>query len=738
MSRKARRVTYQLAHAAAGIAIALSIDASSAAGQQIAPDQPAVLKADELTYDQELDIVTASGNVEITQGDRVLRADTVSYNRRANLITANGNVTLLEPTGDVVFADYVELTDDFKAGTVQNFRAILADQSRLAAVSARRVDGRLTAARRAVYSPCALCRYDPTRAPVWQIKAEKVSHNQDTRTIKYNDAQMEILGVPVAYAPYFSHPDGTVQRESGFLAPVFGNSSVLGSLVTVPYFQTLGPSADLTFEPIFLTEENPVAAGEYRQHTRAGVFEASASITSARRRGDDNNELPGHETRGHIKSGGRFDIDDNTRWGFDVARATDDTYLQRYKLLQRYGFLDQNTLTSNVFAERFDGRDYGAVNSFAFQGLRPTDDPGLAPTVVPLAEYSASSERGDYGGRFSFDANALNIYRTDGTRTRRAALQGGWDLPYIAPSGEIYTLSARLLGQAYSIDNIGQPNDQASPTDDGFAARGLPQLSVGWRYPLVRQDDAFRTIIEPVASVVAAPNLGDQSRFPNEDSQGVDLDTTNLFRLNRFSGIDRLEGGQRANYGINTDFTRLANGAKLNAFIGQSYRLQDQNAFPTGSGLEEKQSNIVGRALFAPHPWFSTTYNFQLDKDDFSAQRSLAGVSIGPTPLRLSVAYAFFERSTQPNLTQDIEQVSSALQVNLTQHWRVQLRDVRSLAEDDGQLLGGASVIYEDECILAGIDLSRRRIGDRDNPPDNTVLFRVVFRHLGEVKTQIF
>jgi LPS-assembly protein len=254
----------------------------------------------------------------------------------------------------------------------------------------------------------------------------------------------------------------------------------------------------------------------------------------------------------------------------------------------------------------------------------------------------------------------------------------------------------------------------------------------------VRQDDTFRTIIEPIASIVAAPNLGKQSRFPNEDSQGVDLDTSNLFRLNRFTGYDRLEGGQRINYGFNTDFTRLANGAKLQTFLGQSYRLQDQSAFPVGSGLETQQSNIVGKILFAPHPWFASTYNFQLDKDNFTAQRSVAGFGVGPTALRLSLSYAFFERSTQPGLTQDIEQVSAIVQANLTPFWRIQLRDVRSLGEDEGQLLGGASLIYEDECILAGIDISRRRIGSRDDPPDNTILFRIVLRNLGEVKTQVF
>ena len=79
------------------------------------------------------------------------------------------------------------------------------------------------------------------------------------------------------------------------------------------------------------------------------------------------------------------------------------------------------------------------------------------------------------------------------------------------------------------------------------------------------------------------------------------------------------------------------------------------------------------------------------------------------------------------------DEVSAIVQANLTPFWRIQVRDVRSLGEDEGQLLGGASLIYEDECILAGIDISRRRIGSRDDPPDNTILFRIVLRNLGEI-----
>ena len=63
-----------------------------------------------MIYDDHLEIVTARGNVEVVQGDRTLLADSISYDRKTDVVTANGNISLLEPTGDVMFAERVELS----------------------------------------------------------------------------------------------------------------------------------------------------------------------------------------------------------------------------------------------------------------------------------------------------------------------------------------------------------------------------------------------------------------------------------------------------------------------------------------------------------------------------------------------------------------------------------------------------------------------------------------------------
>ena len=222
---------------------------------------PVLLQAEELTYNEDLGVVTARGNVEMSQGPRVLMADTVTYNQKANTVTASGNVALMEPTGEVLFTDYAELHDELKTGFIENLRALLSDGSRLAANRARRTADQRKIMDRGVFSPCNLCKEDPSRAPLWQIKAVKVVHDEVAKDIIYNDATLEMFGVPVLYTPYMRHPDPTVDRRSGLLAPTIGYSGDLGAIFGQPYYYAFDPSRDVTIEPMIFSSEGTVLRG---------------------------------------------------------------------------------------------------------------------------------------------------------------------------------------------------------------------------------------------------------------------------------------------------------------------------------------------------------------------------------------------------------------------------------------------------------------------------------------------
>jgi LPS-assembly protein len=696
------------------------------ASEHEAFEDQVLISADQVIYDETLGVVTASGNVEIAQGGRVLLADTVSYNFRAKVVSASGNITLLDPTGDVLFADYVELTDDLREGFIRDIRVLMEDRTRLAAASGQRSGGNRTEFSKAVFSPCELCKEDPTRAPIWQLKARKVVHDQEERVIRYRDAWMEFYGVPIFYTPYLEHPDPTVERESGFLAPVIGSSDVFGYSLQVPYFWNIGPNQDATFAPVFTTSEGVVLTGEYRHLFQTGEIEADGSATISDR--DDGDEVQEDEFRGHFFGTTRFDIDETWRWGLDVQRTTDDTYLRVYNIDTA------SSLTSNAYIEGLDGRNYASANAFLYQGLRREDDNDEIPIVLPLLDYNFVSRPDQDGNRFYLDANALGLTRREGRDTRRLSLKGGWELPYMGPLGDFYTFSASLQADGYWTDDF-DPDDGANVNpdngDDDVSGRLFPQLAVQWRYPWVRTTENTSQVIEPITQLVLSPSGIDQDDIPNEDSLDFEFDDTNLLSLNRFPGLDRVDEGSRVDYGLKWSLIG-AGGGYTSAFIGQSLRQDTDDVFGEASGLADHFSDVVGRVFIQPSNDFNLSYRFRYDKSDLQARINELGLRVGPRALNARLGFTFVDSDVSSDeFEDDRKELSIRVSSKLNENWSTFVANRRDL-EAKTNLSTRFGLTYQDDCFLIETVATRTEFRDRELEPEDSIFVRVVFKLLGD------
>ena len=688
---------------------------------------PILFSADEVVSDEALGIVTARGNVEISQGGRTLLSDTVSYNRRSGVVTASGNVRLLEVDGTTYFAEYVELSDDLRDGFIRDIGVLMADRTRIAAASGTRRDGRITVFRKAVFSPCELCRDDPSKAPLWQLKADEVIHDQEERSLTYRDAHLEFYGVPVAYTPYFKHPDPTVDRQSGFLAPTFGNSSALGVTLEVPYYWNIAPDRDLTFEPIITTKQSVVLAGKYRELFPKGVTRFGGSATIADRE-KANGETESNEFRGHVDSLGRFAINDSWRWGFDLERASDDTYLRLYN------FSNTSTLTSNLSTEYLRGRDYLAVNGLVYQGLRDNSNNEELPIVVPLIDYNFLSEPDSLGGRYSLDTNIGVLSRIEGRDTRRLSVQGGWELPFVGPAGDLYRVMANVQADGYWVDNFDSDSQEVNPPgnfDSDLVGRFFPQVALQWRYPLARAEDWGDQVIEPVVQLVGAPDWANNDDIPNEDSTDFEFDDSNLLSLNRFPGVDRVDPGSRIDYGVQWDMSSAFIG-EVSAFAGQSYRFENDDAFAAGSGLEDNLSDVVGRIRLVPQEDIDVSYRFRLDKDDLAAERHELDLSVGPPALDLDLSYVFLSDDLSTDEFDTREELAFRLSSQLNENWSIAGAHRRDLQENDA-LSTAVGLTYQDECFFITIEGKRTYYEDREIDQEDSVMVKVVFTHLGEI-----
>jgi len=692
-----------------------------------AADDPVMLTADELTYDREADTVTAAGKVEINQAGRILLADSVIYHRTTGNVVAKGNVSLLEPTGDVVFADYVELTDRMRDGVVEHIRIRMADDSRFAANYARRTDGNRTVMSRAVYSPCELCESDPTRAPLWQVKAAEVTHDQAAQEVEYKDAFLEMWGVPVLYTPYLAHPDPTVVRRSGLLAPTWGSDTELGYLLKVPYYYTFGPDEDVTIAPIVASKKGLVMSGEYRRLFEHGRIEMEGSGAVIDRREGDT--IHGDEFRGHIKVRGGFDFDETWRSRFDIGRATDKTYLRKLD------FENPSTLRSTAKVEGFTENSYTAISAFTVQELRDDVSGEATPSAAPNFWYNFATDPGAGGQIWTIDANALALYRGDGPESRRVSVQGGWNRPFRTAGGHLFEVALTMRGDLYSVNDVPDENGPPGDTFDGSVARLFPQAVADWRYPLARSVGNGTIVIEPRASVVASPNGQNTDHIPNEDSLDIEFDDANLFLGNRYPGLDRVDGGIRFNYGTRAGLYG-DDGRRAVLTIGQSVRTNDRGDFPDGSGLEDQLSDVVGSVVVSPGRHLDLLYRFRFDKDDLTARRSELGLRAGIPEFRIDADYVRLKNiRTFGDLFEDREQVNAMVSSRFTRDWSGFVRHQRDLTGNEA-LLSQAGVRYSDECFLFEASFTRSHTSDSELRRSDALLFRLVFKNLGEISSQ--
>tara|TARA_Y100001960_G_C14756329_1_gene871439 strand:- start:1114 stop:2850 length:1737 start_codon:yes stop_codon:yes gene_type:complete len=576
---------------------------------------------------------------------------------------------------------------------------------------------------KAVFSACHPCLKNPNRPPLWQIKAFNVTHLQNAQRIDYRDAFLEVYGIPIAYAPFFSHPDPTVKRKSGFLIPTYGSSSELGAKLQVPYHFNLAPSRDATFSPLFTTKEGIVIAGEYRERTDKGQFQIRGSATRVDERNENGAKTGSKENRGHIESTGVFDIDATWRWGFIAERSTDDTYLRRYD------FSGEDTLTSNIYLEGFRGRTYASAKAYSFQGLRRTDNPGETPLVFPELNYNFVGDPGRLGQRWSVDANALVLNRSGSTDSRRTSLGVSWQLPHTSENGQLYTLLASLRSDLYHVDEV-TDRSNTNNSINGFKGRLLPRMVFDWRYPHVRRNSLFSQVIEPVVTIIAAPFGGNPQEIPNEDSQSFEFDDTNLFSSNRFSGFDRWEGGHRVNYGIRYG-AYGAGGGYSTALIGQSMRWRGDNTFADKTGLEDRRSDYVGRLNISPSEFFTYAHRFRLDRDSFSIRRNEFDFVLGPKAIRINAGYVALSRELTTDELNSREEARISGRLQISEFWSASAGTRRDLAAEGDTISWNVRAGYVDECIEFGIKLERNFTEDRDIQPSTNFLMQIKLKHLG-------
>lgn len=722
----------------AGILVALTIFRTSPAAEETRSPYSSrtllgrgngqmLLKADRVNYNLNTGVSTAEGNVEIDYNGRILLADRVIDDKKRDVVTASGNVVMMAPDGNVIFAQQARLTDQMKDGALESFAALIGDNGRLVAARATRTGGVRTVATKAEYTPCKICDKPGQRTPDWAVKASEVIYDEVHHRIYYHDAVVELEGVPVFYTPFFSHPDPTVKHQTGFLMPDVGTRTTLGYFVRVPYYIAFSDSQDMTIAPLVATFGGEQLEMEYRQRWDVGGMWLQASVANDPHAGSKENL---NQAYGSLFGAGTIPIDRIWHFGYTAQLTSYASYLQRYDIS------GADRLNNDLFVEALDGRSRFAVTGYFFQGLRTTDDNRLFPVVLPLIEYNYIPRENVLGGDFRFDLTTIGIARYQGEDDQRLTGEIRWRWPFIFDDGQLLTFQLDTRGDVYHTSNVNALGETGLANSQ-YITRGAPYAALDWRWPFVSPGLWGMTgfVLEPIAQVIAAPYGDNPAGIPNETGYGVlptgpsitdfQLDSTNIFDLDRLSSHDLVESGPSANVGFRSQ--ALFPDGSVDFLLGQAYQLKPDPIFAPDSGFDGKKSDLVSSLVVNFQPHLTISDRIDVDSSTGTLERNEATVDAVYGRSSLEVAYLKLPSEEVELGLGAREEIKAQALIGLWGNWLVFAAGQRDLVAND-TISDELGFGYDDECLGFSLSYERNFTEFRELPHSTSVLFRFTFK----------
>ena len=700
----------------AGSSPALAQDAPAAPPGDAQPPQ-IDFSADAVTYDNESDTVTATGDVRMSREGNYLAADTVTWDRTSGQVRASGHVVLLTPEGDKAIGESVVLTDSLRDGTVQNLLLVLESGARLAAARGTRT-GDVTTLENAVYSPCPVSSASGCpRRPSWAITAARVFSDPAHKRVRFQGGRFQLFGLNLPLLPVFSI--GTSSAGStGWLVPDLSVSTRKGFEIAAPYHWQIAPNRDLTVTPHVYTGVLPAVEGRYRELNRLGAFQLGGFLTYGtieRVNADGTTSGERQGLRGYFEGNGKYQLD--PLWSVTSALrvASDKTVTSRYDITR------DDRLRNFVNAERITPDSYITIAGWAFQGLRVDDVQERIPIALPALDARFRLDE-VLGGRVEIEGNSLNILRVEGQDTQRAFGSVRWDLRRLTALGQQLSLTAYGRADAYHTKDSDSTAVPIYRGEDGWHGRAIGALAADVQWPFIGPALGGIQRLVPRLQLVLTPPTPNLD-IPNEDARSVDLEDSNLFALNRFPGYDRWEDASRLTYGL--DWTLDRANVSVTSNIGQSYRIARRTIFPEGTGLTSRLSDVVGRTRIRYGRFIDLTHRFRVDKDNLAVRRNEFDLTVGSDQSYIQLGYLRLNRDIDPSIEdlRDKEELRVAGRLLFRRYWSIfgaTVLDLTDNGEDPLSIADGFTPVrhrlglsYEDECLELGLTWRRdyERIG---------------------------
>ncbi len=658
-----------------------------------------------------------TGGVLLRQGSKLAGADEARFNPVNRSLLLEGNVRY-QDQGTRIESDLAEFAYDNGSVRFEGADFSLGDGNGRGGADAVEINKQGQLLLDGVsYTTC------PPGSNDWLIEAREIDLDTRKGVGTAKGMKLRFQGIPILYAPYLSFPIGDA-RKSGVLAPEVGSTQRGGKELRVPYYLNLAPNYDATITPHLITDRGFQLETQFRYLTESMTGQINADYLDSDSMFDDSRYFFGLKHRTLFAGGWRNQI--------DIGEVSDNQYFEDLG-----GSLSASSITHLDRSFSFDMYTehmafFGQIQDFQtilevcddLDANGVCDDPSaqdgaIVPSDEPYRRVPQLLARGRWpdqwlGLELGFVGEIVNFDRDTGVTGWRMNVAPEVALPITGP-GWFVKPSVSLDYTRYALSDT-LPGQRDNPS------RTLPIASFDTGLILERTLETSGRVqtFEPRLLYSHVP-FRDQSDLPVFDTITPDLNLIQLYRANRYLGVDRIADTDQVSIGVTSRILDVSTGRDLvAATIGQTRYLSESGVtLPGQTFVASESSDYIAELSFLLNKNINFDLGHQWGTSGDGTTQSEARIQYRPSSNKvLNLAYRFRRDS--------LEQGDLSWSWPLASNWNFVGRYNFSFRDDEAleQFFG---LQYESCCW--GLQLvSRRHISTRDGTQDSSIGLQLILK----------
>ena len=696
------------------------------------------ISADKIIYNKTSQLLKTFGNSKFSDiKNRILTADNFEYDLEKKIISAENKVKFLDNYKNIYYFTKLNADDKFNEIIGYNLNSDLnkekfQSKDKFNEFIEPRLSGKkvsikdnITIIKDGKFTSCKSTN-EKEGCPYWNLNADLVTHDKEKKEITYKNATLDINNVPILYTPYFSHPDPSVKRKEGFLAPSFSSLGVdIGATIKVPYFYPVSQSADFTISPVYYFKQNPLLLGEYREQYKNGYLSIEGGFTEGYKEiTTTQTDGSRHHLYGNLNLNFADKVLDQSEFNAKIQRVNNPTYLRVNKINSTIdGFKknlvkeDETKLTNEIYLNSFGKNESLNLKAAAYQNISASKVSDQYEYLLPEIIYSKYNLLDSNGLNFSSNFKSLNASTNQNKTTFINNLDYSTAESYNSNLGIGYKFLTK-------INNINYYSDYMAPNEN-LNSQINPVVGLDASLPFAKLSKESEQYLIPRILTRYSPG-----KMTNAKSNDTSLNTDNLFSINRMNSDELIEKDLSFNIGLDWMWKeKILNKnkpAEASISIGQVIKFNEDPDMPIKSSLQNKNSDLVTKANYLSPGNFDVTLKNTLDNgfnhvyyNDLNLKTFLKQGEIN---------FNFYEKNSHIGN----ERFAKAnLTSYLTDNTKLTISTDRNLKTDltNSHKFG---IENENECIRYGFYFQKNYSSDKDLKPATSIFFGVMLLPFGD------